>query len=200
MYDKTEIIKLLPFAGKFDEDKIGFLARIAEIAEAYKGNVISKQYENSHSLYFLLEGHVNFSISVEDKSDEFSVGKSTKKFTPIGWSGFRHPRRYATTVRCEEKSIFIKWSHDNLEKFFEQEPSLGREFIIFILNQSIDLLSHVRGQLAGLNDADWEHEIGSKYRTLNPEENIVIPEANTLFRNSPFFEIAVQRWNKFAVG
>ena len=189
MYDKTEIIKSLPFAGKFDDDKIGFLARIAEITEAYKGNVISKQYENSHSLYFLLEGHVNFSISVEDKSDEFSVGKSGKKFIPIGWSGFRHPRRYATTVRCEEKSTFIKWSHDNLEKFFEQEPSLGREFIIFILTQSIDLLSHVRGQLAGLNDADWEQEIESKYRNINPVENILIPPAHTLFRNSPFFEI-----------
>ncbi len=189
MYNKIEIIKSLPFANNFDKNKIEFLARIAEITEVSKGHVISRQYENSHSLFFLLEGHVNFSISVEDKSDEFSVGKSTKKFTPIGWSGFRHPRRYATTVRCEEKSVFIKWSHDNLEQFFEQEPSLGCEFVFFILNKSLDLLSHVRDQLAGLNNADWEHEIGSKYRFLNPVDNIVVPQALALFRSSPFFEV-----------
>ena len=85
MYNKSEILKKLPFSQKFDSKKIEFLATIAEIVECSRGGVISRQFEQSHSFYFLLNGKVNFSISVEDKSDDFSVGKSDSEFT--------HPNR-----------------------------------------------------------------------------------------------------------
>ena len=189
MYNILEILKSVPFTEKFDNEKIEFLAKIAEITEANKGQVISKQFEQSHSFYLLLDGHVNFSISVENKTDEFSVGKSNEKFTPIGWSGFRTPGRYATTVRCEEKSVFIKWSHENLKKFFEQEPLLGYEFIIFVLHRSMNLLNHVRSKLAGLTSTDLDLDIGKEYGKFNPEENLTVPEPLNLLRQSPFFEM-----------
>ena len=151
----------LPFVGNFDGDKTGFLLRIGERVEAPAGYVLTKQFEPSHSFYFLAEGLLNFSVSVEDKTDEFSVGKSDEKFTPAGWSGFRSPKRYATTVTCEKPSVLLKWSHKNLEKFFAQEPELGREFILFVLGKSIVLLRQVRAQLAKYDNVNWDADIAN---------------------------------------
>lgn len=87
-----KIFEELPFVGNFPKDKTDFLLRIGQWIEAPKGYVLTKQFEPSHSFYFLVEGTANFSISVEDKTSEFSVGRSGEKFTPIGWSGFRSPQ------------------------------------------------------------------------------------------------------------
>ena len=81
-YDETS--NSLPFIKNFEKEKIDFLFKIGELIEIPKGYALTKQFEQSHTFYFLLEGLVNFSISVEDKSDEFSVGSSSEKFTPTG--------------------------------------------------------------------------------------------------------------------
>lgn len=189
MQTNKEIINSLPFVKEFEKDKIDFLFTISELIEKPKRYILTKQFEQSHSFYFLLEGLVNFSISVEDKTDELSVGKSSEKFTPIGWSGFRNPKRYATTVRCEEHSFFIKWSHQNLEKFFEKEPRLGREFILFVLKKSVDLLHQVRIQLIKYNNTNWDIELGKTVRSIDEGEDISVPDPLTVLMQSPFFEV-----------
>ena len=189
MRTAKDILDTLPFIKEFEKEKVDFLLKLAELVEIPKGYVLTKQFEHSHSFYFLIDGLVNFSISVEDKTDEFSVGKSSEEYTPIGWSGFRSPRRYATTVTCEEKSVFIKWSHQNLEKFFEQEPHLGREFILFVLKKSVDLLYQVRVQLAKYNNTNWDTELGTPGGVANESEDISVPDPLTLLRQSPFFEV-----------
>ena len=178
----------LPFIGNFAGDKTGFLLRIGERVDAPAGYVLTKQFEPSHSFYFLVEGLLNFSISVEDKTDEFSVGKSGETFTPAGWSGFRSPRRYATTVTCEKPSVLLKWSHRNLEKFFAQEPELGREFILFVLGKSIALLRQVRVQLAKYDNVNWDTEIGKISPSSTDRQSVSVPNPLTLLRQSPFFE------------
>ena len=140
MWEKAEIFNELPFVSNFEKDKTDFLLKIGELIEVPERYVLTKQFEPSHSFYFLIEGLVNFSISVEDRTDEFSVGKSDEKFTPVGWSGFRSPKRYYTTIVCEKPCVLLKWSHQNLERFFDQEPLLGREFLLFVLGKSINLL------------------------------------------------------------
>lgn len=179
----------LPFVGNFDGDKTGFLLRIGERVEAPAGYVLTKQFEPSHSFYFLAEGLLNFSISVEDKTDEFSVGKSGEKFTPAGWSGFRSPKRYATTVTCEKPSVLLKWSHENLEKFFAQEPELGREFILFVLGKSIVLLRQVRAQLAKYDNVNWDTDIAKTSPSQRDRESVSVPNPLALLRQSPFFEV-----------
>lgn len=179
----------LPFVGDFDRKKTGFLRKIGERVETPAGYVLTKQFEPSHSFYFLAEGLLNFSISVEDKTDEFSVGKSAEKFTPAGWSGFRSPRRYATTVTCEKPSVLLKWSHSNLEKFFVQEPELGREFILFVLGKSIVMLNHARAQLAAYDNVSWDTEVAKTPASGRDGENVSVPSPLALLRQSPFFEI-----------
>nr|NIP31270.1 cyclic nucleotide-binding domain-containing protein [Candidatus Dadabacteria bacterium]NIQ15910.1 cyclic nucleotide-binding domain-containing protein [Candidatus Dadabacteria bacterium] len=163
--------------------------KLSEITQKSKGQILTKQFEQSHSFYFLISGSVNFSISLDDKNEEFSVGKSSKQFTPIGWSGFRSPNRYATTVRCEEDSVFIKWNHKNLEKFFEQEPGLGREFLLFIVKQSVDLLYQVCKQLVNYNNISSDVDFGKTAGSFGERENIIVPDATELIQKSSFFEI-----------
>lgn len=189
MWEKTEVFSELPFVGDFEKDKTDFLLKIGELIEVPERYVLTKQFEPSHSFYFLVEGQVNFSISVEDKTDEFSVGKSSEKFTPVGWSGFRSPKRYYTTITCEKPCILLKWSHQNLEKFFDQEPLLGREFLLFVLGKSINLLTHVRAGLAEYNNLSWDIESGKTGDFSQEGKYISVPSPLALLRQSPFFEV-----------
>ena len=189
MRGKRGIFNELPFVENFEKDKTDFLLKIGELIEVPERYVLTKQFEPSHSFYFLIEGLVNFSITVEDRSDEFSVGKSSEKFTPAGWSGFRAPRRYYTTTVCEKPCVLLKWSHRNLEKFFDQEPLLGREFILFVLSKSINLLSHVRTELAEYNNVNWDIDAGKTGTVSQQEKYISVPNPLALLRQSPFFEV-----------
>lgn len=189
MWEKREIFSELPFVSNFEKDKTDFLLKIGELIEVPERYVLTKQFEPSHSFYFLVEGMVNFSISVEDRTDEFSVGKSDEKFTPAGWSGFRSPKRYYTTITCERPCVLLKWSHQNLEKFFDQEPLLGREFLLFVLGKSINLLKHVRTELAEYNNVNWDIETGKTGGFSQEGKYISVPNPLQLLRQSPFFEV-----------
>lgn len=199
MKTTKEILSNLPFAGKHEEEKISFLFRMGEQVKRDRGYVLTKQYERSHSFYLLLSGLVDFSISVEEGEDEFSVGKSSDLFTPVGWSGFRSPFRYATTVTCDEESTFIQWSHAHLEKFFEQEPEIGCDFILFVLQKSMGLLSQVRKQLSSYNYSALDIDFVHKNMDSGEHENILVPDAQDIIRQSPFFEVFPEKvLNKLA--
>ncbi|MCY4262641.1 MAG: GDSL-type esterase/lipase family protein [Candidatus Dadabacteria bacterium] len=189
MREKEEIFNELPFIENFEKDKTDFLLKIGELVEVPKRYVLTKQFEPSHSFYFLIEGLVNFSITVEDRTDEFSVGKSDEKFTPIGWSGFRAPRRYYTTIICEKPCVLFKWSHRNLEKFFGQEPLLGREFLLFVLSKTTNLLKQVRTELAEYNNVNWDIDAGKTGTASQQGKYISVPNPLALMRQSPFFEV-----------
>ena len=193
MRNKAEIFNELPFVKNFGRDKTDFLLKIGELIEVPERYVLTKQFEPSHSFYFLVEGLVNFSISVEDRTDEFSVGKSSEKFTPAGWSGFRAPGRYYTTTVCESPCVLLKWSHRNLEKFFDQEPLLGREFLLFVLGKSMSLLKHVRAELAEYNNVNWDVEAGKTGGLSQEGRYVSVPNPLELLRQSPFFEVFPDR-------
>ena len=189
MDDFRERIKKLAFLQHFEAYQIEGLLDLSEIIEKQKGQVISRQFEECHSFYFLLDGRVNFTIGVENSPDEFSVGHSSYEFTPIGWSGFRSPYRYATTVSCDEKSILIKWSHIDLKEYFEKNPDVGKEFIFFVFDKSVILLNEVRTQLVKYSNTFWDIDIGLSTDSSNTSEQIASPDALPLLRKSPFFEI-----------
>ena len=186
--DDKKILEL-PFLKNVGKDKIDSLLNLSEIIEIDKNHIISKQFEHSHSFYFLVRGEVNFSISVENNSDEFSVGRSDEEFTPIGWAGFRPPNRYATTVKCNTPSTLIKWSHDDLRKFFEKEPLIGKEFLCFVLKKAVHLLNQVWTELTKFNNSDWYVDFGQDVGQVDETENIAIQEPIELLRQSPFFEV-----------
>jgi len=184
-----ELLKDLPFLKKHKLGSVDFLLRMGQVVERGRGYVLTRQYERSHSFYFLISGHVNFGITVDQEDDEFSVGKSKETFTPVGWSGFRSPFRYATTVTCDEKSVFIQWSHSHLEKFFEQEPALGRDFILFVLRKSMWLLRRVRQQIANFTYTGWDLDFGRDPEDIEEDGDTLTPDTLDVIKQSPFFEI-----------
>jgi len=179
----------LPFIKKFDKDNVAKFIKLGELLEKDKDLIISKQFEQCHSFYFLLEGEVKFSVSVESRSEEFLVGKSNELFTPIGWSGFRYPHRYATTVKCSELSTFYRWSHSNLIEYFENEPEFGKEFLCFVLKKGVHLLNQVWTELTNFNNSDWYVDFGQDVGSMDEKEDIAVLEPTELLRQSPFFEI-----------
>lgn len=182
-------IKELPFLINLDQEKINGLFNLSEIIEIDKNQLVSKQFEHGHSFYFLLEGEVNFSISVENNSDEFAVGKTGEQFTPIGWSGFRTPNRYATTVKCNTPSTLIGWSHQDLRNYFDKEPLIGKEFICFVLKKAVSLLNQVWTELTKFNNSDWYVDFGHDVGSMDEKEHTAIQEPIELLMQSPFFEI-----------
>ena len=184
-----ETLMAMPFSHKFPTEKTEKLLELSQILEKSKGSVISRQFEHSHSFYFLLKGKVSFATKVEHNTDDFSVGESDVIFTPIGWSGFRSPHRYATTVTCQENSRLVKWSFSDLFKFFDEDPEYGSEFIKFILKNSFILINQVRTELTNFSNVYWDIDIGQYSSVDNSKGDIIVPGALTILRTSPFFEI-----------
>ncbi len=182
-------VSKLPFLNNFNTQKVDRLLKLAQVVEAEKGKIISKQFEHSHSFYFLISGEVNFSISVQNNSDEFSVGRSNELFTPIGWSGFRPPNRYATTVRCNTECTLLKWAHSDLSEYFNSQPELGKEFLCFVLKKAVHLLNQVWTELTKFNNSDWYVDFGQEIESPDEQEGISVQTPIELLRQSPFFEI-----------
>lgn len=188
MLSYKQFSELLPFVKNHKRQKAEFLYRLGQFVERERGFVLTKQYERSHSFYLLLNGTVNFSISVDSDKEELSVGKSSKTCTPAGWSGFREPYRYATTITCDEKCVFIQWSHRHLESFFEQEPELGCDFMMFVLRNSMVLLQQVRTSLANYGKGRDLYLPGLN-NTADAEEDLSVAGPLYTLKQSPFFEV-----------
>ena len=121
-------LKSLPFFEKFDSDEINNFFNLGSIIKKDSGSILTKQFGQSNSFFILIDGQVEFSISLDGNFEELSVGKTDKKFTPIGWSGFRSPKRYATTVSCVKECNLVEWDHQELENFFKQKPKFAYKF------------------------------------------------------------------------
>ena len=189
MIDWKNELSGFSFVEQFDEELVNKLFSLAVISDEQEGKVLTRQFEQSHSFYFLLKGNVKFSISVDGSQEEFNVGESNEVLTPVGWSGFRAPNRYATNVVCGSESRVIRWLHKDLNAFFEEHSTLGHAFIFFVLEKSVLLLNHVRTALIKYNNTEWDIDLGQDVDGQEEPENIPVPEPLVLLRKSPFFEI-----------
>ncbi len=187
--NKSDFLKKLSFLKQHNKKVATELLDIAEVVEKEKGFTLSKQFEQSHSFYFLVEGQVNFAIALENSAELFSVGNSSEILTPVGWSGFRAPNRYATTVTCSEKSVLVKWLHSDLEKYFKKNPKLGCGFLNFVFKKSLILLNQIRSQIAENSKNDPNINLGKDSDYEEDSQIVSSHEPLDLLRQSPFFEI-----------
>ncbi len=42
-----------------------------------------------------------------------------------GWSAFKPPYRYTSSMRCEEPSVLVRLSGEAFEQVFDEDPYLG---------------------------------------------------------------------------
>ncbi len=155
------------------------------------GEILTQQFSKSKYFYLLKTGRVKFYLALDDQADqsELEVGLSDKKLTPIGWSGFNPPGRYATTVKVDSLSaVFIKWDHEELRELLEANPELARVFLKYVCGCARDLYSIAVNFLSENvpNLASFENPISSTFRIapLASEDNLT-----HFLRKSAFFEV-----------
>ncbi|UBM57446.1 cyclic nucleotide-binding domain-containing protein [Marinilongibacter aquaticus] len=176
-----------PFLNQLDADLKTLLLHKAREKTLQPGDTVTSQYDLGQHFYFLVEGAVEFSIKVEQEMEELTVGHSQRPFTPVGWSGFREPYRYATTVRCTQESRFVCWTHAELRDIFSTSPAESMAFLAFIVQQSQPMLQQTRQILAlmvPVAEQSFLDLIPEQSLDQTPEEPVI-----DVLKRSPFFEV-----------
>ena len=125
---------------------------------------------------------------MDDSGGEIEVGESDTRLTPIGWSGFNSPGRYATTVKVDSLSAtFIKWNHEELREILEANPELGTAFLRDICGRARDLIKIavkiLNAKAPSVLPSLPESSNGFTITAPSPEEDLV-----KFLRKSAFFE------------
>lgn len=185
--DKPMKVQDFPFASEISPLFCEQLDTAHDIVKFNAGQVVTTQYDIGEYFYFLMDGAVSFSIKINDEHEELIVGTSQRVFTPVGWSGFRHPHRYATTVSCPENSTFIRWKHEDLKTLLFAHPSSGQAFLKFIVFESQLMLQETRGILT-----HFAQESSKSFLDLHLFSEISkspVQNSVDILKRSPFFEI-----------
>lgn len=167
-------------------DQIESLANICHWKTFESEDLITQQYAEGSHFYLLEHGEIDFFITLDNGDEDLLVGSSNRAQTPVGWSGFRSPGRYATTVRCKTACSTLEWKHSELQELLEERPVLGIHFLRFIIDQSNELLQQARNALFEVNKTDWDFK--SDLKTIFQAKNPIPPEPFEILRQSPFFE------------
>ncbi|AWV98183.1 cyclic nucleotide-binding domain-containing protein [Arcticibacterium luteifluviistationis] len=189
-----DIFKALSFLDEPDQDILDELANACKKISFNKGEEITTQFASSTHFYLLLDGEVSFSIQLEHEAAQFEVGYTTGPLTPLGWSGFRSPYRYATTDTASTDCEVLQWSHEFLRNMFTKHPDLGSTFLEFVLEHAVKLLSKVRTELSTYHIADWDSD--QLLENIEDRQSTNSPSLTDLLRKSPFFEVFSDKYLK----
>ncbi len=137
--------------------------------------VVVSQYHRGDYFYLLLKGQVKFQIAVESAGQALDVGSSAQPWTPIGWSAFRAPQRYATTVKTAVYSEFLRFRVADLLALFDEEPETGWFFFQSITRAAGSLLEDARELLVenlrpGAHVRTWDQRKEAADTTSEPRE------------------------------
>jgi len=152
------------------------------------GEILTQQFAKANDFYLMKSGRVRFFLSMDDSGGEIEVGESDTRLTPIGWSGFNSPGRYATTVKVDSLSAtFIKWNHEELREILEANPELGTAFLRDICGRARDLIKIavkiLNAKAPSVLPSLPESSNGFTITAPSPEEDLV-----KFLRKSAFFE------------
>lgn len=181
------MIEQLPFLSLLETDFRSQLEKCAQPITINDGSSITVQYDLGHYFYFLIEGSVTFLLKLDNEHEALEVGKTSVSITPIGWSGFREPYRYATSVIADSETQLIRWSHRDLQSLLFTYPKSGAIFLREVLFRSRHLLNQTREKLS----EQYLYE-NHDFLNLTPEPDVPsVQSADGLevLKKSPFFEV-----------
>lgn len=153
-----------------------------------KGDFLTQQFAKANDFYLLKSGSVRFSLAVDESVGEIHVGESSERYTPVGWSGFNAPGRYATTAKVSSSSAsFIKWSHKDLQELMTTDPEAGTNFLREVCAQTRVLLVTAIKLLSSQAKEQDQIDPADPVYTTSPaptDENLA-----AFLRKSSFFEV-----------
>ena len=144
--DITTHINAFPFMADIDAELASSLTNLASIKTLTAGDILAKQFEIGQNIYFLLEGEVAISVPLQDTGKSYNVGMISNILSPIGWSAFRHPSRYATTFTATKSSKLLYWPIVELQKILNANLPFASQFLQFVYQESLPVLTNVQNQ------------------------------------------------------
>jgi CRP-like cAMP-binding protein len=124
----TDDLIPVPFFNGLPEAVCARLAEAAEVRVYDRNARVVEQHDRAIAVYFLLSGAVQFLIRL-DGDDELLVGVGRDVGTLVGWSAFRAPFRYTTSVRCEQGCELIRIPYEAFERVIAEDPDAGVEIL-----------------------------------------------------------------------
>lgn len=130
--DQTEItfeeLARLQFFESVPRWALERLARSATKKRLEQGTMVVRQNDEAQSVFFLLSGAVQVLVYFEGVGD-ILMGVQRDPGSLIGWSVFKPPYRYTSSIKCEEVSELIRISRETFEEIFEEDPYLGYQIL-----------------------------------------------------------------------
>ena len=121
---QVEQLVRIPFLQGLPADTLWRLAETATELTVQRGNYLIHQHDQAHHVFFLQAGVVQIFIRFRGV-DDLLVGTLSEPGALIGWSVFRKPYRYTTSVRCEEPSRVVRIPREVLIDLIHREPRVG---------------------------------------------------------------------------
>lgn len=144
--DVKSQVQAFPFMANIDEELASSLTDLASIKMLSTGDVLAKQFEIGQHIYFLLEGEVAISVPLQESGKSYNVGSISHIMSPIGWSAFRHPSRYATTFTATKSSKLLVWPIVELQKILDANLIFANQFLQFVYQESLPVLMNIQNQ------------------------------------------------------
>ncbi len=104
---------------------LGRLARSATRRRFEQGAIIMRQNDDARYVFFLLSGAVQDLVYFEGVGDLLMGVQRDEGSIIAGWSAFKPPYRYTSSMRCEEPSVLVRLPREAFEQVFEEDPYLG---------------------------------------------------------------------------
>jgi CRP-like cAMP-binding protein len=119
-----EHLEQIPIFQDFSEDILKRLALSCDEIVLGPNEFVLRQNDSAQFVFFLTSGSVQFLMHFEG-IDDLLVGVTREYGALIGWSPFRPPFRYTTSVRCEETCRLFRLPCDILSQMFEDNPHVA---------------------------------------------------------------------------
>ena len=154
----------IPFFQDLPPALLDRLAAVADERDFEPNAVIIRQHDEAQSLFFLMDGTVEFLIHFEGV-DDLLVATASSRGEPIGWSIAREPFRYTTSVKCTTACRLLRLPRQPLFELLEETPEFGVVFLRRLsktladrVDQARDLLTAAPGTVDDTREmADGEH-------------------------------------------
>jgi CRP-like cAMP-binding protein len=182
-----ELIGRQPFAANAAPETLRQLVDEAQQVTLDQPGEITRQHCPAETFYLMESGAVQFFIKLAENHEDLLVGSTNRAGTPLGWSGFFPPARYATTIRNTQPCRLLCWRRDVLVQLMEKDPCFGYDFLLTLLARGTELIHQARSflgpRLRPINDAfiDPPNQPDNHHALLKSKLAL-------LLLRSPFFE------------
>ncbi|MEM8982962.1 MAG: 1-acyl-sn-glycerol-3-phosphate acyltransferase [Pseudomonadota bacterium] len=105
----------------------------AERRELAAQALLFQQYHPAEWFYLLLDGELQHLGAAAIPGDNLPFDPISRRFAPVGWSGFLPSQRYGTSVVANRTAVLAAWRHAELARLFYVDPELAVRFFDLVL-------------------------------------------------------------------